>query len=107
MHIVNLFNNLPANLAGETFETLLSADSLRIERIVSLGHSSPASGWYDQAWAEWVLLLKGAAELLFEDGETIRLRPGDQLLIPAHRRHRVAWTTPEEPTLWLAVHYAS
>ncbi len=22
-----------------------------------------------------------------------------------HRRHRVEWTTPDEPTVWLAVHY--
>ena len=25
--------------------------------------------------------------------------------IPAHRRHRVEWTDPHEPTIWLAVHY--
>ena len=26
-------------------------------------------------------------------------------LIPAHRRHRVEWTDPEAPTVWLALHY--
>ena len=25
--------------------------------------------------------------------------------IPAHTKHRVEWTTPDEPTIWLAVHY--
>jgi cupin 2 domain-containing protein len=25
--------------------------------------------------------------------------------IPAHLRHRVEWTTPVEPTVWLAIHY--
>ncbi len=27
------------------------------------------------------------------------------MLIPAGVRHRVAWTDPERPTIWLAVHY--
>jgi cupin 2 domain-containing protein len=33
------------------------------------------------------------------------MKPGDHLNIPAQRRHRVEWTTPEEPTIWLAVFY--
>jgi cupin 2 domain-containing protein len=53
-----------------------------------------------------VLVLAGAAGLVFEgEAEPRVLRPGDYLLIPAHRRHRVAWTDPEQPTVWLAVHY--
>jgi cupin 2 domain-containing protein len=24
-----------------------------------------------------------------------------------HRRHRVAWTTPDEPTVWLAIFYSA
>ena len=40
----------------------------------------------------------------FEDG-TVELRPGDFLNITAHRKHRIEWTTPDEPTIWLAVHY--
>ena len=23
----------------------------------------------------------------------------------AHTRHRISWTNPEEPTIWLAIHY--
>ena len=34
------------------------------------------------------------------------LKPGDFVNIPAHRRHRVEWTTPNEPTIWLAIFYA-
>lgn len=34
------------------------------------------------------------------------LMPGDFIDISAHRRHRVEWTTPEEPTIWLAVFYS-
>ena len=42
----------------------------------------------------------------FEDG-TVERRPGDFVNIPAHTKHRVEWTTPYEPTIWLAVHYDS
>lgn len=50
------------------------------------------------------LVLKGEAKLRFEgDDEPTTMRPGDHVLIPAHRKHRVEWTTPNEPTIWLAV----
>ena len=50
------------------------------------------------------MVLTGAAGLRFED-ETIEMRAGDFVNIPAHRKHRVEWTTPDEPTVWLAVFY--
>ena len=77
---------------------------MRIERIVSQGHSSPHGFWYDQDQNEWVVLLKGAARLEFED-EKVELRHRDFINIPAHRKHRVDWTTPDEPTVWLGVRY--
>ena len=100
----NLFHDLPPQLPQELITTLLSSEHVRIERIVSRGHSSPDGFWYDQHQAEWVVVLKGAARLRFE-GETspTELRPGDSLLIPAHRKHRVEWTTTDEVTVWLAV----
>jgi len=70
----------------------------------SLGHASPEGYWYDQDQHEWVVVLKGAARLRFED-ETVEMRPGDFVNIPAHKKHRVEWTTPDEPTVWLAVFY--
>ena len=100
----NLFTNLPANLPNELFTTLLDADDLRIERIVSHGHASPEGFWYDQDEHEWVILLKGAARLSIE-GRAKELKPGDFINIPAHQKHRVDWTTPDEPTVWLAVFY--
>ncbi|XZE20679.1 cupin domain-containing protein [Pirellulaceae bacterium SH449] len=100
----NLFTNLPSNLLDELFTTLLEATNLRIERIVSHGHSSPESFWYDQDQHEWVLVLQGAARLSIE-GESIELKPGDHINIPAHQKHQVEWTTPDEPTVWLAVFY--
>lgn len=101
----NLFDAIPDRLDDERFETLVTGEAVQVERIVSRGHTSPSSGWYDQAWDEWVIVLKGEGEVVFEDGEAVRLRPGDHLQIPAHRRHRVAWTDPERDTIWLAVHY--
>jgi cupin 2 domain-containing protein len=55
--------------------------------------------------AEFVAVLAGAARLRFADGEMMELRPGDWFEIAAHRRHRVEWTDPETPTVWLTVFY--
>ncbi|MBP0049266.1 cupin domain-containing protein [Marinobacterium sp. AK62] len=101
----NLKDNIPAELPQEVFTDLLVAEGVRIERILSQGHSSPASGWYDQDEHEWVLVLEGAGELTFENGDKVQLRAGDYLNIPAHTRHRVSWTDPEQRTVWLAVFY--
>ena len=101
----NLFENLPAPGAAESFEELACSNHVHIERIVSHGHASPTAGWYDQARDEFVVLLRGAARLEFDDGSAVRLAPGDWLEIPAHRRHRVAWTEPDTDTVWLAVHH--
>jgi cupin 2 domain-containing protein len=103
--MTNLFSAIPATLPAELVEVLLATSSLRIERIVSRGQASPADFWYDQEQHEWVLLVQGAAQLRFEN-EVRELRAGDFVHIPAHVRHRVEWTTPDETTIWLAVFYA-
>ena len=102
----NLLDDVPAALAGEDLRTLLTTPDLWIERIVSTGQASPPGFWYDQDWAEWVLLLTGQAALLVE-GEAAPhvLTPGSYLHLPAHCRHRVEWTSTETPTVWLAVHH--
>jgi len=103
---MNLFGDLPERLPRELIETLVTAGNVRIERIVSYGHASPAGFWYDQDKHEWVIVLRGAAKLRFEeDDRSVEMRPGDFVSIAAHARHRVEWTTPEEATIWLAVHY--
>ena len=89
----------------ELLTTLAERPGGRIERIVSTGQASPPGFWYDQDWGEWVVLLSGAARLHFADeAEARRLAPGDWVDIPAHCRHRVEWTDPDQPTVWLAVH---
>ena len=100
----NLFDNLPARLPDELFTTLIQSPQVRIERIVSQAHASPEGFWYDQPQHEWVLLIRGAATLRFEEG-LVELRSGDSLLIQAHRKHRVESTAQDQPTIWLAVHY--
>jgi cupin 2 domain-containing protein len=99
-----LFADLPRHLPDELVTTLLEADNLRVERIISHGHASPEEFWYDQEQSEWVIVLKGAAKLRFEDG-IVSMNLGDFVNIPAHKKHRVEWTAPDEPTVWLAVHY--
>ena len=101
---MNLLGELPDARPGEIVEELVSAPGVRIERIVSHGQASPPGFWYDQDEAEFVVLLAGAARLRFADEDSPRaLRPGDCVEIAAHRRHRVEWTDPDRPTLWLAV----
>jgi cupin 2 domain-containing protein len=103
----NLFDAIPGELPAEQFDTLLATASFRLERIVSLGHVSPDGFWYDQDQHEWVLLLRGAARLRYDDrDQPLELTPGSCIHIPAHCRHRVEWTDPTQPTVWLALHYA-
>lgn len=101
----NLFADLPITLHEELVSVLAENQHVRIERIVSTGHASPKEFWYDQDQHEWVIVLKGDAKLVFYDGESVRMTPGDHLLIAAHRKHRVEWTTSDEPTVWLAVFF--
>lgn len=101
----NIRANPPDASRSEAFEDLawLRTPGLRIERIFSEGQASPDGFWYDQGWDEWVLVLDGGAVVRLADpGEEARLGPGDWLLIPARRRHRVESTEPG--TIWLALH---
>lgn len=103
---MNLLSALPDAGAGEAVEAVFSRAGLRIERIVSHGQASPPGFWYDQPEDEWVLLLAGAAALRFADeAAPRRLEAGDSVEIARHRRHRVEWTDPARPTVWLAVFY--
>ena len=103
---MNLFEELPLHLSEELVTVLASHSGCRIERIVSQGQKSPDNFWYDQDEHEWVIVIKGEGHLRFENEEPISMKPGDHCLIPAHRRHRVEWTTPHELTIWLAVFFS-
>jgi len=61
---------------------------------------------FNQPHDEWVLLLLGSAGLWIDGDGDYDLRPGDHVLIPARRRHRVTRTAAKEPTVWLAIHFS-
>ena len=104
--VQNLLSDLPLAGPEESLISILERPGLRIERIVSQGHVTPADRTYQQAEDEWVMVVEGAARLWLEGTGEVELGRGDHLLIPAGVRHRVTWTTPSEPTVWLAVHVA-
>ena len=100
----NLLKNISVDAPEEVVDTILSAESVRIERIISNGQSSPEGFWYDQDEHEWVIVLKGNAGLRLEVEDGVReLNAGDCINIPANFRHRVEWT--DSPTVWLCVFY--
>jgi len=102
----NMYEEIKPDLPEEIAQVLLTAEGLRIERIVSTGQASPEGFWYDQDEHEWVVLLSGSAGLQIEgEPELRKLAPGDFMLLPAHLKHRVAWTDADVPTIWLAVFY--
>jgi len=101
----NIFEAIPKTLDTEAVSTLIQKGDLKVERIVSKGHTSPESGWYNQAQDEWVIVLKGAATISFEHKEEVNLQAGDYINIPCHTKHKVSWTQPENETIWLAIHY--
>ncbi|MFO7838301.1 MAG: cupin domain-containing protein [Desulfosalsimonadaceae bacterium] len=102
----SLFSDIPKNLPEEIFDTLCETGNVKIERIVSRGHSSQEDFWYDQAHNEFVLIVQGSAGLRLEaDTDAVVLEAGDYVNIPARVKHRVEWTDPAQTTIWLAVHY--
>jgi cupin 2 domain-containing protein len=103
--VENIFGATEGALGKEDFLNLLESDNVKVQRVVSHAASSPEEFWYDQAHAEWVMIVRGEATLVFESGQRIEMKEGDYLTIPAHTRHRVHQTGPE--TIWLVVHFTA
>ena len=102
----NILSDIPDNLSDELIDIITENQDVTIERIVSRGHTSPHDFWYDQDKSEFVFLVCGEARLRFEENdELVQMKKGDYVIIPAHTRHRVEWTSPGEDTIWLAIHY--
>lgn len=85
--MTNVFADIPRSLPNELVTTLIESDNVRIERIVSFGHVSPNGFWYDQDYNEWVMVLKGAATVRFEE-EVVEMKPR------RFRQHPGAQETP-------------
>ncbi|MDZ7578292.1 MAG: cupin domain-containing protein [Candidatus Nanopelagicales bacterium] len=88
---------------SEHVDVLLVGAGWRLERIVSRGQTTPAGQWYDQEEDEWVAVLAGSARLEVVGQVDLELGPGDAVLLPAHRRHRVSWTDVTQATVWVAL----
>jgi len=101
----SILQDIPSDLKDELFEDILVSDNLKIERIVSLGHTSPKEGWYKQDKNEWVILLDGEATISFKNSNDVKLTKGDYLNIPLHVEHKVSWTKPNYKTIWLVIFY--
>jgi len=102
VRVKNIFTDVASAPDAEQFLALFENTSVKIERILSHAHSSPADFWYDQAEDEWVIVLRGSAALEFQAGEIVEMNEGDYVFIPRGVRHRVARTG--EKTIGLAVH---
>ncbi len=89
----------------EQFDLLLQNSKIALERIISTGQTTPEGEWYDQPRPEWVVLLQGTAQISYDSGEVINLDSGDYLLIPAHQKHRVTFTSNQPACIWLALHF--
>ena len=100
----NIFQYTNQLSEQEIFETILNSKNLKIERIISTGQITSEDTWYDQEEDEWVILLQGKATLSFFDNSSINLKAGDYLLIKAHQKHRVTFTSFDPPCIWLAIH---
>lgn len=101
----NIYADIPTKLPSELFQTILEAKNIKIERIISLGHTTPTNKWYDQDQDEWVLVIQGKAKIRLENGDIKALDTGDYLWIPAHQKHQVIWTPKNQKTIWLAIHF--
>ncbi|WP_228711396.1 cupin domain-containing protein [Aliarcobacter cibarius] len=100
----NIFDKVIIDKNEEIFFQIFKNESIRVERIVSNGQKSPENFWYEQEENEYILLLSGNAILEFEDFE-VELKKGDCLNIEAMQKHRVKFTSLDEPTIWFAVFY--
>lgn len=88
-----------APVVGERMEELLGLHGVTIEQILSGTLATPVD--YDQDHDEWVVVLRGAAELEV-NGERLSLETGDWVLLKRRTPHRLVRTT--RGTSWLAVH---
>jgi cupin 2 domain-containing protein len=95
----NLFTDSDPPSSGERLDVLLSRKNLVIERIISSARMGPTQ--YVQPQDEWVLLLRGDAELDVA-GKAVMLKAGDHVFLSSGTAHTLK--SASEGALWLAVH---
>ena len=97
----NIFIPNQTNPKEEQFDTLLQTPHIHIEKITSYGQTSDE--WYEQQRDEWVVLIEGEGDLLFDDDSQVKLVKGEHIYIPKMKRHKVIYTS--SPAIWLAIHF--
>ena len=95
--LYNIFKNIKFSRDGEIEEKIYEDDEIKLIRTMSLDQ---ITGFYDQDELEIVFLLKGKAQIEYEDGRRLYLGEGDSLVIRPHEIHRVSW---QEKAVWLCI----
>ena len=96
-NLYNVFKNIKFSSEEEIEEKIYEDESLKIIRTMSLNQ---VTGFYDQDELEIVFLLKGKAQIEYEDGSRLDLGEGDSLVIRPHEIHKVSW---QERAVWLCI----
>lgn len=95
--LYNIFKNIIFSRDGEIEEKIYEDEGVKVFRTMSLDQ---VTGFYDQDDLEIVFLLKGKAQIEYEDGRRLDLGEGDSLAIRPHEIHRVSW---QEKAVWLCI----
>ena len=95
--LYNVFKNIKFSEEREIEEKIYEDESLKIIRTMSLNQ---VTGFYDQEELEIVFLLRGKAQIEYDNGRIISLEKGDTLEIKPHEIHRVSW---QEEAVWLCI----
>ena len=96
-NLYNVFKNIKFSCEREIEEKIYEDESLKIIRTMSLDQ---VTDFYDQDELEIVFLLRGKAQIEYDDGKTLDLVEGDSLVISPHEIHRVSW---QEEAVWLCI----
>lgn len=100
----NLFSTELPPTGEEVEHVLHQANNWKLLLIASNQASCPEGAWMSQVEQEWVMVLRGSAQLQLADPDRmVDLSVGDHLFLPAHCQHRVVRTDPDPGTLWLAL----
>lgn len=95
--LYNVFKNIKFSNDGEIEEKIYEDESLKIIRTMSLNQ---VTGFYDQEELEIVFLLRGKAQIEYDNGRIISLEKGDTLEIRPHEIHRVR---SQDRAVWLCI----
>jgi len=101
----NFYTGFTQDHLLENYKILLSGKKFNLEKIISKGYVTPDDKWIIEDTNEFVMLLKGNADLLFENGQNIKLSEGDYFVIPKNTKHKVTRTSRRPLCYWLTIHY--